>query len=238
MPIIVIEGCDGTGKSTLAQKCAEHAEAVGTWDVRIEHYGVPEYDPESDLTIGEQAMNQLLERLLDYNHFRDFIVLDRFHWGEPVYAPVFRPDDCVHPLFGTLKYREFYHVENWLQTVGAVTVYCDAPLETVIDRVVTRGEPDLINDSGDAQKKTEQIMKRYSTLLRYVSNENRRNPTAVEHVSLMDWQDTFDVACRVVDIAEMRTIHVNDVYRGVIDGAFKGSKIAKALKPKLMEADR
>ena len=235
MPILVIEGCDGTGKSTLAEKCAELARSEPFYDVRLEHYGVPKYDPLSDLSIGAQAMNQLLERFLDFNFLTDFVVVDRFHWGEPVYAPVFRPERCVDPLFGTLTHSEFYYVEDWLRSVGAVTVYCSAPAKVILDRVVTRGEPDLINDSGAAEERTMQILERYESLKTYVTHPNRREPGKVVEVELLKPSDTDFQAERLVQEATSRAVALHQAYRERMDGAFKGSRLVSQLKPTLME---
>lgn len=225
MPVLIIEGCDGTGKSTLAERCVEAAQALGTYNVRHEHYGVPKYDPESDLSIGRQAMNQLLERLTDFRFATDFLVIDRFHWGEPVYAPVFRADSCVDPLFGTLHFAEFWFVEEWLRSVGAVVAYCTLPYDVAYERLHGRGEPDLIMDSGNVDEKLLAITDRYERLYTYLTAENRghRRAENIRNVELLTPADTDLWAKRLVTDASQRSLDIQEEF-------------VNSHKPKLMEA--
>lgn len=202
MPFVIIEGSDGTGKSTLAETIYEKVAVSGEWHAHLEHYSVPKFDPSSTLTIGEQAMDQLLERpsVKNFNMFTDFIVWDRSHWGEPVYAPIFRPDRCVDPLFGTLMHREFYHVETWLQSIGAVNVYCTLDTDTIVERIGVRDADDITDD--DPQKRraqVERIKTRYENLLRYIGNPARRNPTRFGTVELREPRDTEIVADAAIE---------------------------------------
>jgi thymidylate kinase len=216
--IIIIEGCDGTGKSTLAAKCAEVARTGPYHTVRELHYSVPSYDPDSDLTIGQQAMNQLLEPLQDYDALEDFVIIDRFHWGEPVYAPVFRPDRCVDALFGTLTYADFYYVEDWLQSCGALTAFCTAPEKVILQRVQDErpDTPDLIADSDDPAEKTRQVRKRYDTLYRYVTDQHRKSPSSVRPLTLLEPSDTESAAMLLcataaIDAANVASYAMNHV---------------------------
>lgn len=202
MPFVIIEGCDGTGKSTLAETVYDKVAATGEWHARLEHYGVPTFDPTSPLTIGEQAMDQLLSRdsVKNFNMFTDFIVWDRSHWGEPVYAPIFRPDRCVDPLFGTLQHREFYHVETWLQRIGAVNVYCDLDVDKIVKRIGGRDADDITDE--DPEKRRAQIVRikeRYGLLTRYIGNRSRRNPTRIATVQLEVPEDTQLAADAIID---------------------------------------
>lgn len=219
MPVLIIEGCDGTGKSTLAARAAEYArETYGkVYEVRELHYGVPPYDPESPLTIGEQAMNALLEPLTDFVFASQFLVIDRFHWGEPVYAPTFRADSCVDPMFGTLTHDEFFHVENWVRRVGGVVGYCYAPPGIIMERVLREreGVPDLIADSGDVQNKTLQILDRYEKLHTYLTHEHRgpRRAENIRQIELLKPSDTDIWAKRLVRDAVTRAMDVYEEFR-------------------------
>lgn len=202
MPFVVIEGSDGTGKSTLAETIYEKVAASGDWHAHLEHYGVPKYDPSVSLTIGEQAMDQLLEReaVKKFNMFTDFVVWDRSHWGEPVYAPIFRPDRCVDPLFGTLQHREFYHVETWLQSIGAVNVYCTLDTDTIVERIGGRDADDITDEDPEKRRaQVERIKGRYDLLTRYIGNPARRNPTRFATVELREPADTVRVAETVIE---------------------------------------
>lgn len=208
MPLLIIEGCDGTGKSTLATRCVEAADALDMYNVRLEHYGVPKYDPDSKLTFGQQAMNQLMERFQDFNFATDFVVVDRFHWGEPVYAPVFRPDLCIDPLFGTLHFAEFWYVEQWVRAVNGVVAYCTLPYQENYERLHGRGEPDLILDSGNADEKLLGIMDRYEKLYSYLTAPARGHRIAenIVPVQLLEPADTDATAEVLVTTARLKAM--------------------------------
>lgn len=242
MPIVMIEGCDGAGKTSLAEailwRVVDYRSKRPDMRVNVEHYGVPKYDPESSLSIGGQAMNQLLmrPRVMNYNFFTDFLVLDRFHWGEPVYAPVFRPDRCVDPLFGTLTYPEFYYVEDWLQSAGAINVYASAPEEVILERIQRRGGPDLIGESDDSTERCRMILGRYDTLTRYISAPQRKAPTEIERVELLTFADTQEQAHRIVDLAFARSAALLETYLEKTTEDTPYLALARDLMPKLMEA--
>ena len=74
---IVFEGPDGSGKSTLAEAVQRKLDAT-----RV-HCGPPEHN-----NAYEQWMS--IVRMADTDAFH--VVCDRLHWGDPVYAPLYRPE--------------------------------------------------------------------------------------------------------------------------------------------------
>lgn len=171
MPIVMLEGSDGTGKSTLADAVVLAFERQG-YETRLEHYSVPKYDSGKKTTIGEQAMNQLTDRLQDVSRDQA-LILDRFHWGEPVYAPIFRENACVDERFGTLLPREFQRIHDWLVGVGALQVYLKNDPRTIIRRLGTRDDWLLAKSPEDRAQQVKLITQRYWQLILDVESRTR-----------------------------------------------------------------
>jgi thymidylate kinase len=74
---IVFEGPDGSGKSTLAEAVQKKLDAT-----RV-HCGPPEHNN------AEEQWMAIVE-MADTDGFN--VVCDRLHWGDPVYAPLYRPE--------------------------------------------------------------------------------------------------------------------------------------------------
>ena len=111
-PYIVIEGPDGTGKTTLA------AEIVRRTGANYLHCGPPDR-PALDFYLGK------------LRSVKGPTVVDRLHVGSYVYGLAFRnaPD---------MSDFENWLIEGFLYAHGAQLVYCDAP-RTVIDKNLARG---------------------------------------------------------------------------------------------------
>jgi hypothetical protein len=109
--LIILEGADCAGKSTLAGRlltAIRHAEPNA--DVRYLHSGPPV----------EHPLTEYVEPLLDYRPGTDVhYVLDRWHVGESVYPQVLGRDTDM-----TEDVR--LYVELFLRSRGALLVYCTA----------------------------------------------------------------------------------------------------------------
>lgn len=114
--IVVIEGADGTGKTTLARAVTDRLGAAYL------HAGPPELHPLVSYTAP-------LEPLAD----RIDVVCDRWHLGELVYGPLYRGGpgltDC-----------QFGAVEDYLLAKGAVLVHCTGRSRDIARRLDQRGE--------------------------------------------------------------------------------------------------
>jgi hypothetical protein len=147
-------------------------------------------------------MDQLLEResVKNFNMVTDFVVWDRSHWGEPVYAPIFRPELCIDPMFGTLRHREFYHVESWLQSIGAFNVYCTLDTNTLISRIGTRDADDITDSDPEKRRaQIDRIKDRYDILTRYIGNSARRSPTRFATLRLEVPKETDEAADIIIE---------------------------------------
>jgi hypothetical protein len=109
---------------------------AGQYRCKLFHYGPPDkFDRRRFVTRGEQEYARLVAPLRDYvdPHEQAFIV-DRFHWGVPVYGNQFRPQHSLHS-FGELGPRLFYDVEDLIESLGGVTVWVDTPPEICTSRL-------------------------------------------------------------------------------------------------------
>lgn len=128
--LIVCEGPDCVGKSTLAVRLTKDLER-GTGDqtnVELKHKGPPVLHP----------LDEYVMPLLDYRPFRgQHVVCDRWHWGESVYPQVFKRathyDDAVR-----------YYTELFLQSRGAHVVHVTGP-ECRTRRCIEHRGDDLVN---------------------------------------------------------------------------------------------
>ena len=111
--IVLIEGPDGAGKTTLAKQIVKLTGATYL------HADKPTRHPLVEYTAG-------IEPGTDY-------VLDRWHLGEEVYGPIHRGQSGLSP-------EQFIAVEQFLDELGAVVIYCSGSLATLMTRVSKRGE--------------------------------------------------------------------------------------------------
>lgn len=77
--LIILEGPDGAGKSTLAQELAAHLGRTTSDKVEVWHRGAPTHHP----------LEEYLLPLLSYRPGTGHhLILDRWHWGEAVYPKI------------------------------------------------------------------------------------------------------------------------------------------------------
>jgi hypothetical protein len=102
--LIVIEGVDRTGKTTLAEKLAEQLGSRA----RVVHAGPPSRHP----------VEEYETAIADYDpRSGDHLILDRWHVGEHVWPVIFGRE-----LHGEATAR---HVELFMRSRGAVLVYAE-----------------------------------------------------------------------------------------------------------------
>lgn len=122
---MLLEGCDGVGKSTLAQDIVHQIKRDHPDDeVHLLHAGPLKTDP----------YTAYLEPLKDYQpdtgvHY----VLDRWHIGELIYGPLYREKSAID--FNTLAFIEFT-----LNNIGATLIHVTQSLPEIRRRLEERGE--------------------------------------------------------------------------------------------------
>lgn len=138
--LIILEGPDGAGKTTLANRLAELTGA------KLLRKGPIERDVISEYT-------------LDLQWYRpgqgEDVVCDRWHLGEEVYGPILRGGS-------TFDRATYHHVEKTLVTRGALLGVLMPPLKELVRRVEARGD-DLVG-----AEHLPEIVKGYDEALRRV----------------------------------------------------------------------
>lgn len=124
--IIVIEGCDGTSKTTLAHKLALELNLKYTKENK------PLYD----------GFNYYLDRSLDTN--LDSNILDRFHLGEYVY-PQIKLQENRKPL----TFEQIHLIENVLLSKGTILILADTSKDFILNTFRTRGEEYVFENEVD-----------------------------------------------------------------------------------------
>ena len=110
--IIVLEGADGTGKTTLAKRLCDRLNASYI------HMSVP--DPiNKPFDYWWSRIEPILAR------GSKALVIDRLLWSEEVYGSLFRGGSALTDL-------DRWQLEGWLLAQGAVIVRCRPPLEVVL----------------------------------------------------------------------------------------------------------
>lgn len=110
--LIIVEGPDGAGKTTLAKAISEETGA------EYIHAGPPRAHP-------------MAEYICELP--RHDAVLDRWHLGEMIYGPLYRGQAGMTSL-------QFAALEQFLEQRGAVVVLCTGTTRQLVERIVARGD--------------------------------------------------------------------------------------------------
>lgn len=124
--IIIIEGPDGSGKTTLAEKLSRQT------GYPIIHRTQPKTDEEKKL-----MMDEYLQAILSGKN----MIFDRCWYSEMAYGPVMRDSSVI-------SYPEMYELEEHLTRRGAIIIYATGPRAALWQRCQKRGE-DYITSRDD-----------------------------------------------------------------------------------------
>lgn len=116
--IIIIEGPDGAGKTTLANQLRDQTGYM------ILHRSQPK---------NEEDKKRMMDEYLQVIKSNKNVILDRSWYSEMVYGPVMRDDSVI-------TYPQMYDLERALARNGALIIYCTAPEQTLWKRCLKRGE--------------------------------------------------------------------------------------------------
>lgn len=133
--LIIVEGPDGAGKSSLVEALDRVLWKAGRGTVLVNHKAAPR----------QSALEEYAKNLAFYSPGGDVdLVLDRSWLSEDVYGPLWRgaglPDD-VRAYLGA-----------WAISRGAVLVRVDAPDEVLVERVLGSRGDDLVTDAGEVTR--------------------------------------------------------------------------------------
>lgn len=123
--IVIFEGADGVGKTTAVNTLVEVIRREERVEPVVLHRGPPLRDP-------------LLEYTVDLEHFGknnplEWVVCDRWHWGELIYGPLYRGKS----LLSGAGHRA---IDEYLARLGAFIIHMDQPWHVVQQRVQERGD--------------------------------------------------------------------------------------------------
>ena len=116
--IIIIEGPDGSGKTTLAEKISKQTKYP------IIHRSQPNTEEEKKLMMGEY-----LQTIRSGKN----MIFDRCWYSEMAYGPVMRDDSVI-------SYPEMYELEELLAKSGALIIYATGAKAALWQRCQKRGE--------------------------------------------------------------------------------------------------
>lgn len=121
--LIIIEGADKTGKTTLAK---EISSCLG---FKYHHFGVPGPDPASDYA--KFLINM-----------KEPTVCDRFFYGEMVYGPLLRGKSVIKPL-------ERMVIERLCRMRNALLIHANTPLALVSERLRVMGDDMITQEQNE-----------------------------------------------------------------------------------------
>ena len=132
--LLLLEGPDGGGKSTLAATIAHFAEASGI-TTAIRHTGAP--DPPGRCPFSEYEARLDNDDLAKAVHsISELLILDRHHTGEQVYGPMFRGRS-------RLTDNGMYHIELAIEALACVKLLVLPPVDLILKRLKERKPADL-----------------------------------------------------------------------------------------------
>jgi len=118
--IIILEGADGTGKTTLATKLMARMGGAN-----IYRRATPR-----EHVLREYTFDRIT---------RDPIIADRWHYGELIYGPLFRTETQLTTTF-------FRAIDQYLRQIGALLVLVDGQAAEIRQRILGRAENDDIDE--------------------------------------------------------------------------------------------
>lgn len=166
---IILEGSDAVGKTTLAHELAEHIGESAT----IAHLGPPKTNILDEL-FGPPYATYVPGQGHD-------LISDRYAWGDPVYAPIYRPETDLDG-YGALGKAGWRYAEMFIQAAGGVTFLVEAPAEASRAAFLERGD-DYANVDD-----LEDIVEKY----RWLAGDSSTYVNTVTMTLDPDWRGSVD----------------------------------------------
>lgn len=116
--IIILEGPDGSGKTTLANKLHQQT------GYQLLHRTQPK---------NEEDKKRMMDEYIQVLKAGKNVIMDRSWYSEMVYGPVMRDASVI-------TYPQMYELEKLATKYGAIVIHCTAPEATLWKRCLRRGE--------------------------------------------------------------------------------------------------
>lgn len=131
--IIIIEGADRTGKTSLAN------EICKAFHYDYKHFGVP----------GPKPADEYLDFLLN---LKTPTVCDRFYVGELVYGPMLRKKESITPF-------QRLTIERVIRYLGGFIIHADTDWSLVKERFLLSKEPISLEQNAESHMRFKDVMK-------------------------------------------------------------------------------
>lgn len=116
--VIIIEGADGSGKSSLARTLHRQTNWL------LIHRSQPK---------DKQDKQRMMDEYLDLIWKGEDVIFDRSWYSEMVYGPIMRDESVI-------SYEQMHTLEIALTLHGALIIYCEDDLDILWERCQERGE--------------------------------------------------------------------------------------------------
>lgn len=176
--LIIIEGADCTGKTTLAK---ELIKTIGEKHVSFISKGPPTSD------------NPIVEYLWPLANYapnsNQHLICDRWHVGEMIYPKIFNRKSIMTTT-------EFELINDVIHKLGGVIIYLEPPLSKVHERFNTRGDKFISN--------IDVLTESYIRFKMFMETEfnYEYDPYGVKCISTTFEQDLIDAIIRTAKIHE------------------------------------
>lgn len=127
--LIIIEGPDCAGKTTLAKAIHDHIQenSLTSGHIIMRHAKPPKAHP----------LDEYVTPLTDYRPgLGDHVILDRWHWGEAIYPQLLHRDTVMDRAV-------FIYIEKFLRARGALVVTMNPSVSALRERMANRGDDSI-----------------------------------------------------------------------------------------------
>jgi thymidylate kinase len=143
MKLVIIEGPDGAGKTTLMHKLVEHCARKGT--TIVEHHGYEATKELNDDQLFKYYLKQLASPLME----QSVTILDRCWISEVIYGQAYRNTSRI-------SHERMRILDQIAKTVNGIFVHCSAPYDVCSKNLNARRK-----ESWENNEKHHEVWRKY-----------------------------------------------------------------------------